>query len=239
MEILLKIKDLCVQYEKHQVLKEVSMEVNEGEIVTLIGSNGAGKTTLLRTISGIKGSASGTIEFMGKPIQKLPSHKIVDLGIGHIPEGRRVFPEMTIMENLEMGAFRRKDKGEIKKDLHHIFDLFPRLKERIHQRAGTLSGGEQQMLAIGRAIMLRPKVYLFDEPSLGIAPLVIAEIAKMIKRLNEELGATILLIEQNANLALNMSHRAYILETGRISLEGPSKELASDDRIQKIYLGYD
>jgi branched-chain amino acid transport system ATP-binding protein len=237
VERLLKIKELCVYYNKNKVLKEVSMEVNEGEIVTLIGSNGAGKTTLLRTISGIKGSASGTIEFMGKPIQKLPSHKIVDLGIGHIPEGRRVFPEMTVLENLEMGAYRRKDKGEIKKDLDHIFDLFPRLKERISQRAGTLSGGEQQMLAIGRAIMLRPKVFLFDEPSLGIAPLIIAEIAKMIKRLNEETGATILLVEQNANLALSMSHRAYILETGRVSLEGPSDELANDDRVQKIYLG--
>lgn len=215
------------------------MEVKEGEIVTLIGANGAGKTTLLRTISGIKSSSSGSIEFMGNPIHKMPSHKIVDLGIGHIPEGRRVFPEMTVKENLEMGAYRRKDSKEMKKELDHIFELFPRLKERISQRAGTLSGGEQQMLAIGRAIMLRPKVYLFDEPSLGIAPLVIAEIAQMIKRLNEEEGATILLVEQNANLALKLSHRAYILETGKISLEGPSEELANDDRVQKIYLGYE
>ncbi len=236
---MLKIKDLCVNYDKNQVLKDVSMEVNEGEIVTLIGANGAGKTTLLRTISGIKGSLSGIIEFMGNPIQKLPSHKIVDMGIGHVPEGRHVFPEMTVLENLEMGAYRRKDKGEIKKDLDDIFDLFPRLKERIYQKAGTLSGGEQQMLAIGRAIMLRPKVFLFDEPSLGIAPLIIAEIVKMIKRMNEETGATILLVEQNANLALSISHRAYILETGRVSLEGPSEELANDDRVQKIYLGYD
>lgn len=215
------------------------MEVNKGEIVTLIGANGAGKTTLLRTISGIKACTSGTIEFMGNPIHKLPSHKIVDLGIGHIPEGRRVFPEMTVKENLEMGAYSRKDSKGTKKELDHIFELFPRLKERISQRAGTLSGGEQQMLAIGRAIMLRPKVFLFDEPSLGIAPLVIAEIALMIKRLNEEEGATILLVEQNANLALKLSNRAYILETGKISLEGPSEELANDDRVQKIYLGYE
>ncbi|WP_077213314.1 ABC transporter ATP-binding protein [Bacillus dakarensis] len=236
---MLNIQDLCVNYEKNQVIKGISMEVKEGEIVTLIGANGAGKTTLLRTISGIKSSSSGSIEFMGNPIHKMPSHKIVDLGIGHIPEGRRVFPEMTVKENLEMGAYRRKDSKEMKKELDHIFELFPRLKERISQRAGTLSGGEQQMLAIGRAIMLRPKVYLFDEPSLGIAPLVIAEIAQMIKRLNEEEGATILLVEQNANLALKLSHRAYILETGKISLEGPSEELANDDRVQKIYLGYE
>jgi branched-chain amino acid transport system ATP-binding protein len=239
VEILLNIEELCVSYGKNQVIKSVSMEVNEGEIVTLIGANGAGKTTLLRTISGIKSSSSGTIEFMGKKIQKTPSHKIVDLGIGHIPEGRRVFPEMTVKENLEMGAYTRKNAKEAKRQLDHIFELFPRLKERVSQRAGTLSGGEQQMLAIGRAIMLRPKVYLFDEPSLGIAPLVIMEIAQMIKRLNEEEGATILLVEQNANLALRLSHRAYILETGKISLEGPSDELANDDRVQKIYLGYD
>lgn len=236
---MLNIQDLCVNYEKNQVIKGISMEVNEGEIVTLIGANGAGKTTLLRTISGIKASSSGKIEFMGRSIHKMPSHKIVELGIGHIPEGRRVFSEMTVKENLEMGAYRRKDNKETKKELDHIFELFPRLKERISQRAGTLSGGEQQMLAIGRAIMLRPKVYLFDEPSLGIAPLVIAEIAQMIKRLNEEEGATILLVEQNANLALKLSNRAYILETGKISLEGPSEELANDDRVQKIYLGYD
>lgn len=237
---MLKIEDLEVFYDKNKVLKGVSMEINEGEIVTLIGANGAGKTTLLRTISGIKRSSAGTIEFMGEQIHKLPSHKIVDLGIGHIPEGRRVFPEMTVLENLEMGAYLRKNsKQNLKEDLERVFDLFPRLKERISQKAGTLSGGEQQMLAIGRAMMLKPKMFLFDEPSLGIAPLIIAEIAQMIKKLNEEQGATVLLVEQNANLALKLSHRAYILETGKISLEGPSEELANDDRVQKIYLGYD
>lgn len=238
MSLLLKIENLQVHYDKVQVIHDVSLEVNEGEIVTLIGSNGAGKTTLLRTISGIKKASGGSISFLGEPVHRLPSHKIVDLGIGHVPEGRHVFSDMSVYENLQMGAFRRKDsQGEIKKDLEHIFDLFPRLKERSQQLAGTLSGGEQQMVAIGRAIMAKPKLYLFDEPSLGIAPLIVAEIFRMIKRMNEE-GSTILLVEQNANAALKISDRAYILETGKVSLEGKSSELLNDDRVRKIYLGF-
>jgi branched-chain amino acid transport system ATP-binding protein len=235
---LLKIENLQVQYGKVQVIHDVSLEVNEGEIVTLIGSNGAGKTTLLRTISGLKKASGGQISLFGKPINQLSSHKIVDLGIGHVPEGRHVFPDMSVYENLQMGGFRRKDsQATIKRDLDHIFDIFPRLKERSQQMAGTLSGGEQQMLAIGRAIMAKPKLYLFDEPSLGIAPLIVAEIFRMIKRMNEE-GSTILLVEQNANAALKISDRAYTLETGRVSLEGKSAELLNDDRIRKIYLGF-
>jgi branched-chain amino acid transport system ATP-binding protein len=238
VSLLLKIENLQVHYDKVQVIHDVSLEVNEGEIVTLIGSNGAGKTTLLRTISGIKKASAGLISFMGEPVHRLPSHKIVDLGIGHVPEGRHVFSDMSVYENLQMGAFRRKDsQAEIKNDLEHIFDLFPRLKERSQQLAGTLSGGEQQMVAIGRAIMAKPKLYLFDEPSLGIAPLIVAEIFRMIKRMNEE-GSTILLVEQNANAALKISDRAYILETGKVSLEGKSSELLNDDRVRKIYLGF-
>lgn len=234
---MLKVNNVYVNYEKVQVLKGVSLEVNEGEIVTLIGSNGAGKTTLLRTISGLKKCLEGSIEFLGQPIHQLSSHSIVESGIGHVPEGRHVFPEMSVLENLEMGAYRRKDKANIKKDLQDVFNIFPRLKERVSQLAGTLSGGEQQMLAIGRAIMSKPKLFLFDEPSLGIAPLIVVEIAQMIQKMNEQ-GSTILLVEQNANLALKISHRAYILETGKISLEGPSEELLYDERVRKIYLGY-
>ncbi|MBS4210873.1 MULTISPECIES: ABC transporter ATP-binding protein [Neobacillus] len=235
---MLKIENLQVHYDKVQVIHDVSLEVNEGEIVTLIGSNGAGKTTLLRTISGIKRASGGSITFMGEPIHQMTSHKIVEMGIGHVPEGRHVFPDMSVYENLQMGAFRRKDsQAAIKKDLEHIFDLFPRLKERSQQMAGTMSGGEQQMLAIGRAIMAKPKLFLFDEPSLGIAPIIVAEIFKMIKKMNEE-GSTILLVEQNANAALKISDRAYILETGKIGLEGQSSDLLNDDRVRKIYLGF-
>jgi branched-chain amino acid transport system ATP-binding protein len=238
VSLLLKIQNLQVHYDKVQVLKDISLEVNEGEIVTLIGSNGAGKTTLLRTISGIKKASGGSITYLGEPIQNLSSHKIVELGIGHVPEGRHVFPDMSVYENLQMGAFRRKDsQTAIKNNLEHIFDIFPRLRERSQQMAGTLSGGEQQMLAIGRAIMSKPKMYLFDEPSLGIAPLIVAEIFRMIKKMNAE-GSTILLVEQNANAALKISDRAYILETGKVSLEGRSSELLNDNRVRKIYLGF-
>lgn len=238
MSHLLKIENLVVHYDKVQVLHNVSLEINQGEIVTLIGSNGAGKTTLLRTLSGLKKASAGSITFMGQPIHQQTSHKIVELGIGHVPEGRHVFPDMTVMENLEMGAYRRKDSASvIKSDLEHIFDVFPRLKERQRQLAGTMSGGEQQMLAIGRAMMAKPKLYLFDEPSLGIAPIIVAEIFEMIKKMKEE-GATILLVEQNANAALKISDRAYILETGKVSLEGESNNLLHDDRVRKIYLGF-
>lgn len=235
---MLNIQNLQVHYDKVKVLHDVSIHVKEGEIVSLIGSNGAGKTTLLRTISAIKKASSGSIAFMDEPIHQLSSHKIVDLGIGHVPEGRHVFSDMSVYENLLMGAYRRKDsQSAINNDLEHIFDIFPRLRERSQQLSGTLSGGEQQMLAIGRAIMAKPKLFLFDEPSLGIAPLIVAEIFQMIKKMNEE-GSTILLVEQNANAALKISDRAYILETGRVSLEGKSSELLNDDRVRKIYLGF-
>lgn len=235
---MLKVEGLNVNYDKVQVLRGVSVEVHEGEIVTLIGSNGAGKTTLLRTISGIKKSQSGTIEFLGERIEKLESHKIVEKGIAHVPEGRQVFSDMSVRENLEMGAYRRKDKENIKKDLEEVYELFPRLREREKQLAGTMSGGEQQMLAIGRAMMSKPKLFIFDEPSLGIAPIIVQEIAQLIVKLNES-GATVLLVEQNANLALKISHRAYIMETGKIGLEGQSQALLNDERVSNIYLGFD
>jgi branched-chain amino acid transport system ATP-binding protein len=237
VKILLKINSLEVSYDKVKVIKGVDLEVHEGEIVTLIGSNGAGKTTLMKTISGIKEAQGGSIEFMGHPIHRLSSHQIVSLGISHVPEGRHVFPDMSVLENLEMGAYSRKDYKNIRKDIGYVCELFPRLKERFNQLAGTMSGGEQQMLAIGRAIMSKPRLFLMDEPSLGIAPLIVAEIVHMVKKMNEE-GATILLVEQNANLALRISRRAYIMETGKISLEGPSDQLANDERVQQIYLGY-
>lgn len=235
---MLKVRGLNVNYDKVQVLKGVSIDVNEGEIVTLIGSNGAGKTTLLRTISGIKKSQSGTIDFLGESIEKMESHKIVDRGIAHVPEGRQVFSDMSVRENLEMGAYRRKDNENIKKDLEGVYELFPRLREREKQLAGTMSGGEQQMLAIGRAMMSKPKLFIFDEPSLGIAPIIVQEIAQMIVKLNQA-GATVLLVEQNANLALKISHRAYIMETGKIGLEGQSQALLSDERVSNIYLGFE
>jgi branched-chain amino acid transport system ATP-binding protein len=234
---LLKLRDVHVSYDKKAVVKGVSLEIAEGEIVTLIGSNGAGKTTLLRTISGIKDLDSGEILFMGRPIQRLGPHKIVELGLGHVPEGRHVFPEMTVLENLQMGAFLRKDQKQVKRDLETVFDMFPRLKERMTQLAGTLSGGEQQMLAVGRVLMSCPKLVMFDEPSLGIAPIIVAEIMRMIQRLNEQ-GTTVLLVEQNANLALKISHRAYVLEAGTIRLSGASADLLNDERVRKIYLGY-
>ncbi|WP_203340173.1 ABC transporter ATP-binding protein [Planococcus beijingensis] len=235
---MLKVRGLNVNYDKVQVLKEVSIDVNEGEIVTLIGSNGAGKTTLLRTISGIKKSQSGTIDFLGESIEKMESHKIVDRGIAHVPEGRQVFSDMSVRENLEMGAYRRKDNENIKKDLEGVYELFPRLREREKQLAGTMSGGEQQMLAIGRAMMSKPKLFIFDEPSLGIAPIIVQEIAQLIVKLNQS-GATVLLVEQNANLALKISHRAYIMETGKIGLEGQSQALLNDERVSNIYLGFE
>lgn len=235
---MLKVRGLNVNYDKVQVLKGVSIDVNEGEIVTLIGSNGAGKTTLLRTISGIKKSQSGTIEFLGESIEKMESHKIVDKGIAHVPEGRQVFSDMSVRENLEMGAYRRKDNENIKKDLEGVYELFPRLREREKQLAGTMSGGEQQMLAIGRAMMSKPKLFIFDEPSLGIAPIIVQEIAQLIVKLNQS-GATVLLVEQNANLALKISHRAYIMETGKIGLEGQSQALLNDERVSNIYLGFE
>lgn len=234
---MLKIKDLDVFYGGIHALKSINFEINEGQIVTLIGSNGAGKTTILKVISGIVKKKNGDILFKDEEISKLPSEKIVELGIIHVPEGRKIFTDLNVEENLLMGAYLRKDKNEIRKDLENIFELFPRLKERKTQMGGTLSGGEQQMLAIGRAMMSKPKLLMLDEPSMGLAPIIVQEIYETIKKLNEERNLTVLLVEQNANLALQAAHHAYVIETGEIVLEGSGKELLGDDRVRKAYLG--
>lgn len=233
---MLKINDINVFYGAIHAIKGVSLEVNRGEIVTLIGANGAGKSTILRTISGLLKPKSGTIQFEGQEIAGLPAHEIVKIGISQVPEGRRIFAEMSVLENLELGAFTRKDKDGIKSDMDMVFERFPRLKERIGQLAGTLSGGEQQMLAMGRALMSRPRLLLLDEPSMGLAPLLIKEIFAIIQDINKT-GTTVLLVEQNANMALSIAHRAYVLETGRITLKGDAKELAASDEVRKAYLG--
>lgn len=231
-----KISDLNVYYGAIHALKDVSLEVNEGEIVTLIGSNGAGKTSTLRTISGLVPKSSGNIEFLDENIDNKKATDIVKMGISHVPEGRRIFADMTVYENLEMGAYLRNDKEEIKKDILDIYNKFPRLKERKSQLAGTLSGGEQQMLAISRALMSRPKFLLLDEPSMGLAPVIVQDIFKLIKQINKE-GTTIFLVEQNANMALSISNRAYILETGQVVMSGDASELLKSDEVKKAYLG--
>lgn len=236
MASLLKINDINVYYGAIHAIKGISLEVNEGEIVTLIGANGAGKSTTLRTISGLLKPKTGSIEFEGKNIAGIAAQNIVKVGISQVPEGRRVFAEMTVMENLELGAFIRKDKDGIAKDLKMVFERFPRLEERINQQAGTLSGGEQQMLAMGRALMSRPRLLLLDEPSMGLAPLLIKEIFSIIQDINKA-GTTVLLVEQNANMALSIANRAYVLETGRITLSGDAKELAASEEVRKAYLG--
>lgn len=233
---MLKINDMNVYYGAIHALKGISLEINEGEIVTLIGANGAGKSTTLRTISGLLKPKTGTIEFEGKNIAGMPAQNIVKAGISQVPEGRRVFAEMTVMENLELGAFIRKDKAGIAKDLKMVLERFPRLEERVNQQAGTLSGGEQQMLAMGRALMSRPRLLLLDEPSMGLAPLLIREIFSIIQDINKA-GTTVLLVEQNANMALSIANRAYVLETGRITLSGDAKELAASEEVRKAYLG--
>ena len=234
----LEIKDLRVHYGKIEAIKGISVVVNQGEIVTLIGANGAGKTTTLKTISGLRKVSSGSILFDGQYISKVPAHERVDLGISQAPEGRGIFPGMTVLENLEMGKFNRKDrKSEMKEDLDRIYTLFPRLKERTAQAGGTLSGGEQQMLAIGRALMARPKVLLLDEPSMGLAPMMIANIFKIITTINTELGTTILLVEQNAQQALQRAHRAYVLETGKVVKEAKASDLLNDPDVRAAYLG--
>lgn len=233
---LLEVKDLIVSYGGIQALKGISFEVNEGEIVTLIGANGAGKSTTLRAITSIVASQSGTITYDGVDITSLNTQQIVERGIALVPEGRRVFANLTVLENLKIGAYLRKDKVQIQKDIEHIYELFPRLQERSWQLAGTLSGGEQQMLAVGRAMMTRPRMIMMDEPSLGLAPLVVKDIFSIIKRLSME-GITILLIEQNANAALHAAHRGYVMETGMISLSGTGDELLSDKSVQEAYLG--
>jgi len=233
----LEIKDLHVHYGKIEAIKGISVTVNEGEIVTLIGANGAGKTTTLKTISGLRPVTSGSIFFDGQDISKLPAHERVKLGISQAPEGRGIFPGMTVLENLEMGKYHLKMRqAEIAEDLEKVYSLFPRLKERATQAGGTLSGGEQQMLAIGRALMARPKVLLLDEPSMGLAPQMIANIFRIITEINKQ-GVTILLVEQNAQQALNRAHRAYVLETGSITKEAKAKDLLNDPHVKAAYLG--
>ena len=235
-EPMLNISDINVYYGAIHAIKGISLTVNQGEIVTLIGANGAGKSTTLRTISGLLKPKTGSITFQGQDIAGTPAHKIVGLGISQVPEGRRIFTEMTVMENLDLGAFIRKDKDGIAADKKRVFELFPRLEERQDQIAGTLSGGEQQMLAMGRALMSRPKLLLLDEPSMGLAPLLIKEIFSIIEDINKS-GTTVLLVEQNANMALSIANRAYVLETGRITISGDAKKLAASEDIRKAYLG--
>jgi len=234
---MLEINDLKVSYGVIPALKGISFKVDEGEIVALIGANGAGKTTALHTISGLIRPVSGTITFCGEEITDKPAYKIVEMGISHVPEGRGIFPELTVSENLGLGAYLRSDKEEIRKDLEGVYRVFPVLKERLQQSAGTLSGGEQQMLAIGRALMARPKLLLLDEPSMGLAPLVVEEIFRTIKRINKKDSTTILLVEQNAQMALAVSHKAYVLETGEIAVSGTSSELRENDTVRQAYLG--
>lgn len=233
---MLEVKDLNVYYGMIQALKGISFEVNEGEVIALIGSNGAGKTTTLHALTGLVPAKSGSILFEGQDIRKIPGHKIVSMGMAHVPEGRRVFAQLSVYENLKMGAYTRKDKEEIKQTLEMVYTRFPRLKERKNQLAGTLSGGEQQMLAMGRALMSHPKIILMDEPSMGLSPIFVNEIFDIIQEVSKS-GTTVLLVEQNAKKALSIANRAYVLETGKIVTSGDAKELMNDDAIKKAYLG--
>lgn len=237
MNALLEVKDLVVNYGVITALQGISLSVKQGDIVTLIGANGAGKTTTLRAISGLLKARSGEILYQGKAITSFPPHKLVELGIAHVPEGRMVFANLTVMENLRMGAYLVKDKATIERELDYAFNLFPRLKEREKQIAGTLSGGEQQMLAIARALMSKPKFLMLDEPSLGIAPLLVQKIFEKIVEINRDHGITVLLVEQNANLALEISRYGYVLETGRIILHGSSASLRENPQVRSAYLG--
>ena len=232
----LKVEDLQVYYGAINAIKGISFEVEKGEIIALIGANGAGKTTILHTITGLVPAKTGSIQFGGKDLTKTPAHKIVSMGMAHVPEGRRIFQNLTVFDNLMMGAFTRKDKNEIAESLTHVFKRFPRLDERRTQIAGTLSGGEQQMLAMGRALMSKPEIVLMDEPSMGLSPLYVNEIFDIIKEINAG-GTTVLLVEQNAKKALAIANRAYVLETGKIVLSGDAKELMNNDRVKKAYLG--
>lgn len=233
---MLHVENLNVYYGMIHAIKDISLEVNRGEIVSLVGANGAGKTTTLQAISGMLKPKTGSVHYLDHDLLAVPPHKIVHLGLAHVPEGRRVFAQMTVQENLEMGAFISKDKGKNKVNLDKVFEHFPRLEERKKQLAGTLSGGEQQMLAIGRAMMASPEMLLLDEPSMGLSPLLVKEIFKIIKELNDD-GITILLVEQNAKQALSIAHRGYVLETGRIVLGGNAAELLENDAVKKAYLG--
>ena len=232
---MLEVKDLQVFYGMIQAIKGISFEVNEGETVALIGANGAGKTTTLHTITGLLSPKKGSVVFEGKEITKVPAHKIVSLGMAHVPEGRRVFAQLSVYQNLKMGAYTRKDKAEIDEMLETVYKRFPRLKERKNQLAGTLSGGEQQMLAMGRALMSHPRLIVLDEPSMGLSPLYVNEIFDIIQEINKD-GVTVLLVEQNAKKALSISNKAYVLETGNIVLSGDAKELMNNERVKKAYL---
>ena len=234
--MMLRVKDLNVYYDAIHALKNVSFEVNEGEIVTLIGANGAGKTTTLHTISGLLRGKSGKIEFMNEEIQQKTAHEILKMGLAQVPEGRRVFTHMTVLENLEMGAFARKDRTTVADDLDRVFQSFPRLKERRRQIAGTLSGGEQQMLAMGRAMMSSPRMIMLDEPSMGLSPILVEEIFSIIREIHQN-GTTVLLVEQNAQMALSIADRAYVLETGKVVLQGDAHEMLDNQDVRRAYLG--
>ena len=231
-----EVRDLQVYYGMIHAIKGISFDVNQGEVIALIGANGAGKTTTLHTITGLLAPKSGSVLFEGKDITKVPAHKIVSMGMAHVPEGRRVFAELSVYENLKMGAYTRKDKKEIEESLANVYKRFPRLEERKNQMAGTLSGGEQQMLAMGRALMSKPKIILMDEPSMGLSPIFVNEIFDIIRAVSES-GTTVLLVEQNAKKALSISDRAYVLETGTITMSGKAKDLLEDEAVKKAYLG--
>ena len=233
---MLEVRDLQVYYGMIHAIKGISFDVNQGEVIALIGANGAGKTTTLHTITGLLAPKSGSVLFEGKDITKVPAHKIVSMGMAHVPEGRRVFAELSVYENLKMGAYTRKDKKEIEESLANVYKRFPRLEERKNQMAGTLSGGEQQMLAMGRALMSKPKIILMDEPSMGLSPIFVNEIFDIIRAVSES-GTTVLLVEQTAKKALSISDRAYVLETGTITMSGKAKDLLEDEAVKKAYLG--
>ena len=236
--VVLELDDVHTYYGAIHALKGISLKVHEGEVVTLIGANGAGKSTTLRSINGVNHPRQGTIRFQGVDITNAPPHKIVKMGIAQSPEGRRLFPRMSVLENLQMGAFQRTDRANFAEDLDRVFDLFPRLAERKQQKAGTMSGGEQQMCAIGRALMARPKLLLLDEPSMGLAPIFVEKIFEIVAEINQQ-GTPILLVEQNALMALDAASRGYVMETGTIALEGPAKDLRANERVRKAYLGVD
>lgn len=236
MSEMLKITDLHVSYGMIQAIKGISFHVDEGEIIALIGANGAGKTTILHTVTGLVQAKSGSIEYEGHELTKIPAHKIVSMGMSHVPEGRRIFQELSVYDNLLLGAYTRRDRSELSASIAQVYKHFPRLEERKNQIAGTLSGGEQQMLAIGRALMSKPRIILMDEPSMGLSPLYVSEIFNIIQEINK-MGTTVLLVEQNAKKALSIANRAYVLETGNIVLEGDAKELMQNDQVKKAYLG--
>jgi branched-chain amino acid transport system ATP-binding protein len=238
MSAILEMKNARIAYDQSQVVTGIDLAVDQGGITTLLGANGAGKTTILRAICNMRVRVAGEILFAGKRIDGRPTEDIVRLGIGHVPDGRGTFVQLSVLENLTLGAYTRRDRAAVTRDMERVFAYFPRLKERIGQQAGTLSGGEQQMLAIARALMLAPKLLLLDEPSFGLAPLVVQEIFHILRRINEEEGVSILLVEQNANLALSLASRAYLLETGRIVMTGPAAQISSDESVRRAYLGY-